>query len=490
MLARRGFCAWLALAAAAPLALFAAQQTPPAAVRSTGLIARGTRWATPYFVQDTGLPGPMVVITGGVHGNEPAGSRAAGQIRHWAITRGKLVVVPRANELGLRAGSRFLPGVAKRDLNRNFPVAPDDRPKGELATALWQFFCEVKPTWLIDFHESVNYRKEDPKKVGNTVIHCPAPETTAQARRMLDAVNATISDDKRKFVLLRNPAKGSLARAAAQRLGAHAMILETTMPRQPLSLRTRHHRLMVHRLLGDLRMLQGGADVLYDGGGSGGRGPGRLDRLFRASPATQLERIGPDELLAGVLGQVDVLIVPGGSASKQARAMTPAGGAAIRKFVADGGGYVGICAGAYLAASNYSWSLKILDAQVIDRKHWKRGKATVQVELTPDWRRILGGPQGHVGIRYANGPLLAPAGRADIPDFETVAHFRSEVAKNGAPKGVMIGTPAMVAGRFGKGRVFVSSPHPESTPGLNPELVYRAVLWASGRDKPGERRPR
>src|SRR5690606_26510786 len=63
-----------------------------------GTLAVGTPWETPYYVQDTGLPGPTIMIVGGMHGNEPAGAYAAEQIRRWPIVRGKVVAVPRANQ--------------------------------------------------------------------------------------------------------------------------------------------------------------------------------------------------------------------------------------------------------------------------------------------------------------------------------------------------------------------------------------------------------
>jgi putative intracellular protease/amidase len=242
-------------------------------------------------------------------------------------------------------------------------------------------------------------------------------------------------------------------------------------------------------------MVSGGADVLlpltrghdevrialYDAAGVGGSGPKRLERAFRDQPGSWLERVGPAEIQAGALRQFDVLICPGGSAHVQARALTPAGCREIRDFVAAGRGYVGFCAGAYLAASNYTWSLGILDANVVDRAHWQRGKGLVQIELTPEGQRLLGATATTFEVRYANGPLLEPGGRPDVPDFAPLAYYRGEVAKNGAPKGVMPNTPAMVAGTWGRGRVFVSSPHPESTPGLDDDLVRHAVRWAAGR---------
>jgi len=90
---------------------------------TSGSLATDTPWQTPYYTVDSAVEGPTLLIIGGIHGNEPAGYRAAEQIRHWPIVQGKLVVVPAANRLGLKANTRFLPGEPdeRRDLNRNFP---------------------------------------------------------------------------------------------------------------------------------------------------------------------------------------------------------------------------------------------------------------------------------------------------------------------------------------------------------------------------------
>jgi len=61
-----------------------------------------------------------------------------------------------------------------------------------------------------------------------------------------------------------------------------------------------------------------------------------------------------------------------------------------------------------------------------------------------------------------------------------VAKFNSEVALKGAPHGVMVGTTALASGVYGKGRVFVISPHPEQTEGQE-GIVRGALVWAAGR---------
>lgn len=223
-----------------------------------GVIAEGTPSATPWFVQDSGVAGPTVILTGGVHGDETAGAAAAEQIRHWPIIKGKLIVVPRANVTALAAHKRLIPGLGTNisNLNRNFPLQGEpNAARGDLAIALWAFVQRQKPTWEVDLHEGFGVRGEGSKSVGSSVIVFPETETDAAAALMLAAVNATITNRTHRFVRLTGPVAGSLTRAAGERLGAHAMIIETTSKDQPLAQRTRQHRLLVNTLLKHLGMI-------------------------------------------------------------------------------------------------------------------------------------------------------------------------------------------------------------------------------------------
>jgi hypothetical protein len=117
----------------------------------------------------------------------------------------------------------------------------------------------------------------------------------------------------------------------------------------------------------------------------------------------------------------------------------------------------------------------VLDAKTASPK-WRRGKGTVKLELTDKGRSLLGDVSGLVNVLYDNGPILKPAGRPELEAFETLAYFRTELAKNETPAGLMLNSPAIVAGRFGKGRVICFSPHPEQTKGLE-SFVEKAAFW-------------
>lgn len=204
-----------------------------------------------------------------------------------------------------------------------------------------------------------------------------------------------------------------------------------------------------------------------------------LMKALQAEPRFRLHDVTVDDIRAGKLKGMKVVIHPGGSGGGQGRALGEEGRTAVRSFVEAGGGYVGVCAGAYLATCDYDWSLNILDAKVLDRKHWNRGFGTVEIVLTDKGRELLGVKESQLPIYYHQGPLLAPAEKPDVADYDGLATYRTEIAKNGAPEGVMPGTTAIASGTHHKGRVFCFSPHPERTTGLE-SMVVRAVWWTAG----------
>lgn len=236
----------------------------------SGLIGEGNPWQTPFYIIDSGVEGPTVIVTGGVHGNEPAGAQAAEQIRHWPIKRGKLIVIPRVNTIGLKKGTRYIPGAAAelKDLNRNFPYPNiSDKPRGEIAPALWEFVVAQDPDWLFDLHEgyefNISHRPKNgkSKSVGSSIIYDRKQDVGPMVERMLAAANSTVNTADRNFVLLsRGPIKTSLASATIKVLNKRAMILETTYKRQPLLLRTRQHRAMMSVALRHLGVIDRKSD--------------------------------------------------------------------------------------------------------------------------------------------------------------------------------------------------------------------------------------
>ncbi len=219
--------------------------------------------------------------------------------------------------------------------------------------------------------------------------------------------------------------------------------------------------------------------AVYHGPGAGISGIRDVEDRARQLTGAQLTRLTPAEVgTADLTSRFDVIVFSGGSGSRQGNAIGEAGRNNVRDFVHNGGGFVGICAGAYLACTNFEWGLAILDARTASSR-WRRGRAFLDLRLDPAGREIFGPVTDVFKVRYNNGPILRPANRDDIPDYTPVATFLTEIAENDTPVGIQVGSPAMAIGTFGRGRVFVSSPHPENTPGLQ-HMIPRALLWAAG----------
>jgi hypothetical protein len=473
------------------------------AEETSGKIAPGTPWETPWFAVDSGVAGPTFLLTGGVHGDEPAGALAAEQIRHWPLKKGKLIVIPRVNQLALAAKTRRLPDLKDGggDLNRHFPkTGGPEETLSPLAAALWEFAKELKPDWHIDLHEGKSIHRTKASSVGSSLIFRSGQLTDPFFAHALAAVNASIDDPARLFVALSRggPIDGSFARATNERLGATTAILETTSSAYPTAVRVRQHRLMVHRILTNLEMITARPDDLvfktpndsriavavYAGPGVFGTGPDALTTTLASHPDQFIGRIiGPAEVKNGGINQFDVVIFPGGSGSKQGLGIGEDGREQIRKFITFGGGYLGICAGCYLACENYDWSLKILDARTKSQK-WRRGITDLKLEFDKGVFPSLGLTSSAAVVKYANGPVMEAAHSPDIPDFSTLAFFKSEIAENGTSPGIQIDSPAILTGPFGYGRVVGISPHPEQTESLR-QIIPKLIEWSAGRNLTG-----
>lgn len=478
-------------------------------------LGSGKPWQTEIFIKDSGQQGPTVVVIGGVHGNEPAGARAAAQIRHWPIKRGKLIVVPKLNTKSLAADTRYIPNASEseRDLNRNFPY-PEvaDQPRGEIANATWDFILNHKPDWLFDLHEGYEFnishqpKPGKDKSVGSTIICTGSRQPEAMTQSMLAAANNLVTDPDRKFVLKeRGPKKTTLASAVINVLDKPAMILETTYQYQRLPVRTRQHRAMMNAALRHLEII----DVdcfhlmappketnrkkihvaIYDDSGASEKGVNTVSDVLERESDIEISHLDAIDMRQEVLSQFDVVIFGGGSGSKEAAAIGSEGAAAVRHFVNTGGGYIGICAGAYLCSSHYTWSLNLIDTHVFTGKKeiegvgtksmWYRGAVSTQkMQLTREGKELFGNLEEHLDVKYHNGPIVSPRGKEGLSPYTVLSWFRSEKVLYPPQKGTMINTPAIISGDYGKGKVISISPHPESTRGL--ESILTTAVRALG----------
>lgn len=152
------------------------------------------------------------------------------------------------------------------------------------------------------------------------------------------------------------------------------------------------------------------------------------------------------DVKADELSECSLLIVPGGYTAQCVNTLGVEGFERIREFVASGGGYIGICAGAYIAARRvevpgHPEGLGIIEIENVR----KAGRGVKRIFLTRFDHPIVEGYGRELQIWYQNGPLIE-AGEG----VETLAIYED-------------GSAAIVCSSYGKGKVVIFSPHPEGS---------------------------
>jgi putative intracellular protease/amidase len=215
--------------------------------------------------------------------------------------------------------------------------------------------------------------------------------------------------------------------------------------------------------------------ALYVDRGASGPAKKNFRNVLDMGDDLRYDPIYGDDIGRGALKNYDVLIVPGGNASRDAFTLGSDAREEVRRFVKQGGIYMGICAGAYLASRSNDDFIGMLPMKTLDPKHWYRVDegTRVDLELTPTGMDVFGLKSREISIVYENGPIFAP-----LTDDKLIplGYFRSEVVGRGGERGVMLGAPAMVMSRYGQGIVLVISPHPEKTPGYK-RMILHALNW-------------
>lgn len=223
-----------------------------AATTTKSVIAPSTKYATNVYTIKADQPGPTVMVVGGIHGNEPSGYTSASQIKDWSIKKGTLIVLPEANKRAIQENKRAATGEA--DLNRSFPQTNNGKAANVLAKEIYTVAKDNHVDWLIDLHEGYDYnKKSSTNSVGQSVIYQPSTAAAQVTKKIVTELNSNIQSANKKFTTLRYPARGSLARSAADTLDADAMIVETCT-KDNLNTRVKYHQKAVEIVLKDLKM--------------------------------------------------------------------------------------------------------------------------------------------------------------------------------------------------------------------------------------------
>lgn len=197
----------------------------------------------------------------------------------------------------------------------------------------------------------------------------------------------------------------------------------------------------------------------------------------------EVRLITTSDIANGCLDSLDAIIIPGGGGSRQYLNLGHENIALIRSFVANGGGAVGICAGAYFFSNTPGYaSIAINGAQAIDIEHDNRGHGLVRFTLSNEGKSIFPelATRDTNFVVYYEGPVFINA--PDSINFTLFATMESDVhEEGGAPANMTNAKPFFIGNSYGEGRVFSTIAHPEATPGMR-WLIPRMVRWTIGKE--------
>jgi predicted deacylase len=181
-----------------------------------GKLPSGTSLSVPVEVIHGPVRGPVVWLSGAIHGDEIVGVEIIRQVAEHldeAELSGTVVAVPVVNVFGFVAESRYLPD--RRDLNRSFPGSKS----GSLASQLARLFVETVVSVCdvgIDFHAGSDDRTNLPQVRGRM--------EDAETLRLARAFGAPLIVDSK-------PRKGTL-RDTGVRRGKRVLLFEGGEPRR------------------------------------------------------------------------------------------------------------------------------------------------------------------------------------------------------------------------------------------------------------------
>lgn len=203
-----------------------------------------------------------------------------------------------------------------------------------------------------------------------------------------------------------------------------------------------------------------------------------MEALKIDSGITAREISGAD-IMNGSLSQLDVLIFPGGSGSKEYNNLGELAADKVRDFARkDGKGLVGICAGGYLFSTTPDYhSLQITPAPDI-REYYDRGRGLISFSLNDQGKEIFPELKDYdsLFVQYYDGPMFETEGH----ELTILGAINTDIATHEEyPHGVSPGKPMLINGSYGKGKYFINVGHPEATAGMR-WLVPRMARWTAG----------
>ena len=224
--------------------------------------------------------------------------------------------------------------------------------------------------------------------------------------------------------------------------------------------------------------------AVYVGPGARSVGMFRWVQLVDQAPELKAIFVDGAAIRGGALRNADAVVMPGGKSYVIADELGAEGADELRRFIRDGGSYIGTCAGAILMLDDLSFKRKMLGVAPFRKRRgsWG-GEAMLRVDYTEEASQLSGIAPGKHQERFNGGPVMDPLPPMEGADFKVLARFNCNLHTNSEKPGQpsMGGGASVVAGTYGKGRVWLSATHPEQYP-KTWDSVKAAFKFTTGRD--------
>ena len=230
--------------------------------------------------------------------------------------------------------------------------------------------------------------------------------------------------------------------------------------------------------------------VVYAGAGSSHSWTWLAD-LFEANAFGDVRFLDERGFAESLGDRCSIAVISGGDAYAIASALSMDGFAKLERFIRSGGGYVGICAGAYLPLPTSAPPMSEFNLCSAKIENIVRGLPTSESEpprLSVGYcdKRIIHPVRGEVLLSCGDISVKAPVYGGPVfrepSDERVMGRFsgfteKTEVQIDAqSATSMVLGRPAVIEARYGKGRMLLLSPHLEHPLYPDANLLFMGLL--------------
>lgn len=224
--------------------------------------------------------------------------------------------------------------------------------------------------------------------------------------------------------------------------------------------------------------------AVFVGIGPMGQSSTELVRYVARSPELDFRAVDAEDIRNGALRGVDLLVMPGGGSAHILEDLgRKEGFEEVKRFIREGGSYIGICAGAVILLSDPTRPANGMGIVPFERLGSSGADAMTSLKLTESGAKALGMDRNEFECWYSGGPFMKALDPTGWPGMkmEPWGEYARNVEDEDGRGQKMKGTVAIIGGGYGKGKMAVCACHPEFHHSSD-RLVEGMFRYCTGRE--------